>query len=57
MNFLFLCTGNSCRVAAGKRRAPTTARTGGSEAEILPVFRASHDDIKHRVQALLGDLQ
>jgi len=43
-------------VAAGKRRPPTTARAGGSEEEILPVFRASRDDIKHRAQALLGDL-
>jgi arsenate reductase (thioredoxin) len=32
-------------------------RAGGSEADILPVFRASRDDIKRREQALLADLQ
>jgi arsenate reductase len=32
------------------------ARASGREAEILTVFRASRDDIKRRVQALLSDL-
>ena len=33
------------------------ARANGSEAEIMRVFRASRDDIKHRVQELLADLE
>ncbi len=33
------------------------ARAGGSEADILQMFRASRDDIKRRVQELLADLQ
>ena len=33
------------------------AKAVGSEANILQVFRASRDDIKRRVQALLTDLQ
>ncbi|HAJ92580.1 MAG TPA: arsenate reductase (thioredoxin) [Gammaproteobacteria bacterium] len=32
------------------------ARASGSEAEITPVFRASRDDIRQRVQALLSNL-
>jgi arsenate reductase (thioredoxin) len=32
------------------------ARAVGSEAEIVRVFRASRDDIKRRVQALLAEL-
>jgi arsenate reductase len=33
------------------------AKAGGSETDIMQVFRASRDDIKRRVQALLTDLQ
>jgi arsenate reductase len=32
------------------------ARASGSEEEILQVFRASRDDIRHRVEELLSDL-
>ena len=32
------------------------ARASGSEAEIMPVFRASRDDIRQRVQGLLNKL-
>ena len=32
------------------------ARARGSEAEVMEVFRASRDDIKRRVQALLTEL-
>jgi len=32
------------------------ARAGGSEAEIMAVFRASRDDIRRRVQLLLAEL-
>jgi len=33
------------------------ARAAGGEAEIMQVFRASRDDIRHRVSKLLAQLQ